>query len=149
MSVRVMWKRDLDHDQVSFGCKACRVRQASLSEGLFAEVEVEKEGRTEMGKKKKGSKGHAQGKKIGGRHTTVIPAAEKVVKFLREHRAVIKVILGEIKTVGNGSLRISVKDINVGLEVKVRSAKSLQTFTVRTKQSKFVTRELRRNFSVK
>ena len=95
-----------------------------------------------------GKKGHASGRKVGGSHTTVIPAAEGLVKFLKKQKAVTKFTLGDIKQVGNGPFRISVKEITGGLEVKVRSARTIQTFKAYTSQGKFVARQLRREFGV-
>ena len=96
-----------------------------------------------------GKKGHASGRKVGGTHTTVISAAEKLVKFLRKQKAVTKFTLGEIKKIDNGPFRISVKEITGGLEVKVRSARTIQTFKVYTSQGTFVARQLRREFGAK
>ncbi len=95
-----------------------------------------------------GKKGHVSGGKVGGNHTTIIPAAEKLVKFLRKHRAVTNVALGEIGQVGNGPFRVSVKEITGGLEVKVRGTRTIQTIKVYTSQGTFVARQLRREFDV-
>ena len=95
-----------------------------------------------------GKKGHVAGGKVGGNHTTIIPTAEGLVKFLKRQKAVTNVSLGEIRQVGNGSHRISVKEITGGLEVKVRGTKTIQILKICTSQGKFVARQIRREFNV-
>jgi hypothetical protein len=95
-----------------------------------------------MGRKK----GHASGGKVTSKHSTVIPAAEKLVAFVRKDKRVNRVALGLIKQVGNGSARISYEQINGGLEVTVRGARTQQVIRLYTGAFRAVRSDLKRKF---
>lgn len=79
------------------------------------------------------AKGHRQGGKIGGRHTSVIPAAEKLVDFLQREPAVNKISIGYIKHgIGGGkhSIKTSLRDGS--LFIKIRGTASIQEIHVYT-----------------
>lgn len=59
------------------------------------------------------SKNHRSGGKMGGKHTTVIDAAEKVVDFLLKLPEVSNVVAGRIKSgIGTAQQRIKFKKRN-------------------------------------
>jgi hypothetical protein len=77
------------------------------------------------------SKNHRAGKKIGGKHTTIIDAAGKIIDFLSKEDNVIKITTGAIKMrlrPARHSLKIS---IETGcLLLKVRGSASIQEIRV-------------------
>ena len=89
---------------------------------------------------------HAQGKKMGRRHTTLIDAAESVVKAARQLDCVTRVTLGMIRqTKGNTvEQKLKITDIPAGLRVTVKGSKTVQELIVytddRTTAAKAMTR---------
>ncbi len=80
------------------------------------------------------SKGHKQGGKITGSHSTVIPAAEKLVDFLQKVNEVDKISIGFIKHgIKSGKHAIKIIELNSGILVKVRGSASIQEIRVYTK----------------
>jgi len=77
-------------------------------------------------------KGLLRGSKFNGKHSTVIPHAERIVRAAKGHPAVRKVVLSVIKQIGGGRSRLTLKPIDAGLEVRVRGGTSIQTFYVYT-----------------
>jgi len=85
------------------------------------------------------SKGHRQGGKITGSHTTVIPAAEKVVDFLQRHNDVNKISVGFIvHGIKSAKHTIKVMKTDTGLLLKVRGSASIQEIRVYTKNKEVV-----------
>ncbi len=82
------------------------------------------------------SKGHRQGGKIAGRHTTVIPAAEKIVDFLQRQEIVNKISIGFIKHgIKSGNHSIKFIEMDSGLLLKIRGSASIQEIRVYTESS--------------
>ncbi len=95
------------------------------------------------------SKGHKQGGKITGSHTTVIPAGEKVVDFLQKEKDVNKISIGFIKHgIRGGKHSIKTMEMDSGLLLKIRGTASIQEIRVYTTQSENVKNSLM-NFSKK
>ncbi|MEN8252569.1 MAG: DUF2103 domain-containing protein [Patescibacteria group bacterium] len=83
------------------------------------------------------SKGHRQGGKISGRHTTVIPAAEKIVDFLARQQEVKKISVGFIKHgIKSGKHSVKIMEMESGLLLKIRGSASIQEVRVYTAQKK-------------
>lgn len=77
------------------------------------------------------SKGHRQGGKIKGRHTTIIPAAEKIVDLLSRNPEVKKISIGFIKHgIKNGKHAIKVTDLDSGVLLKIRGTASIQEIRI-------------------
>lgn len=85
------------------------------------------------------SKGHRQGGKITGSHTTVIPAAEKIVDFLQRQGEVNKISVGFIvHGIKSGKHTVKVMETDTGLLLKVRGSASIQEIRVYTKNKEVV-----------
>ncbi len=73
------------------------------------------------------SKGHKQGGKITGKHTTVIPSAEKIVDLLQKNVLVDKISVGFIKHgIRGGKHAIKIMSMDSGLLLKIRGTASIQ-----------------------
>jgi hypothetical protein len=73
------------------------------------------------------------GLKISGKHTTVIDAAEAVVKAASKLPEVKKISLGIIRcsqTGGRSPRNIKIKDTDAGLEIMVRGSSYVQTIWI-------------------
>lgn len=82
------------------------------------------------------SKGHRAGGKMAGSHTTVIPAAEKIVDFLEKRVEVKKISVGFIKHgIKGGRHSVKITEIESGLLLKVRGTASIQEIWVYTDES--------------
>ena len=79
-------------------------------------------------------------------HTTVIPAGEKVVKWLNKHELVKRISLGMITQVRNGRQAIRIKVVSGGIEVRGRGASTFQVIRVYSNQTEQVARELEKAF---
>ena len=67
------------------------------------------------------SKGHKQGGKITGKHTTVIPSAEKVVDLLQKNGLVNKISVGFVKHgIRGGRHAIKIMDMENGAGIDYR-----------------------------
>lgn len=77
------------------------------------------------------SKNHRSGHKMGGRHTTVIDAAEEVVDYLVKNKDVSSIVAGTIK-MGLKTTKHSIKiKVETGcILLKVRGTKSIQDIRV-------------------
>lgn len=91
-------------------------------------------------------KGLLKGKKISGKHSSVIEAATPLIFILKADARVSKIVLGIIKRIKNGPHRVSVKNIQAGLDVKVRSGNSVQQFYVYTHDGDGVKEVILREF---
>jgi len=79
------------------------------------------------------SKGHKQGGKITGSHTTVIPAAEKVIDLLQKNVGVQKISIGFIKQgIKSGRQAMKIMEMDSGLLLKMRGTASIQEIRVYT-----------------
>jgi hypothetical protein len=77
------------------------------------------------------SKNHRQGKKMGGKHTTVIDAALGVVDLALNMPEVSKVSVGHIKVgIRSGKHRIKVKEMIGGVILTVRGSTSVQEIRI-------------------
>ncbi|XLQ20479.1 MAG: DUF2103 domain-containing protein [Candidatus Moraniibacteriota bacterium] len=85
------------------------------------------------------SKGHRQGGKMIGSHTTVIPAAERVVDFLSREDSVNKISVGFIKHgIKSGKHSIKIMEMESGLLLKIRGSASIQEIRIYTSQKDIV-----------
>jgi len=75
---------------------------------------------------------HLSGKKFSKRHTTVIDAAKKLIKFLANQSLVNKISIGEIKVINNGPKRLKVLTSPAGIKLMVRGSNSRQYFFIYT-----------------
>ena len=93
------------------------------------------------------SKNHRSGGKMGGRHTTIIDAAAKVVDFLLKQDEVSNVIAGHIKSgIGAAPQRIKIKKLAGCLSVIVRGGASIQEIKVFSQNLDQIKKELEKNF---
>jgi len=77
------------------------------------------------------SKGHRQGGKIIGNHTTVIPVAEKLVDYLQKVTDADKISIGFIKHgIKSGKHAMKIMELDSGLLLKVRGSTSIQEIRV-------------------
>lgn len=84
---------------------------------------------------------------MGGRHTTVIDAAAKVVDFLLKQSVVSNIIAGHIKSgIGSAQQRIKVKEEAGCLSVMVRGGASIQEIKVFSQDLAAVQKALEQNF---
>lgn len=94
------------------------------------------------------SKGHRAGGKVAGKHTTVIPAAEKIVDFLEKQTEVRKISVGFIKHgIKSGRHSIKITQIESGLLLKVRGTASIQEIWVYTDECEKIRKILEIKFS--
>jgi hypothetical protein len=94
------------------------------------------------------SKGHRAGGKVAGKHTTVIPAAEKIVDFLERKAEVKKISVGFIKQgIKGGKHSLKIIKIKSGLLLKVRGTASIQDIWVYTDDADAVTKILEAKFT--
>ncbi len=92
-------------------------------------------------------KNHRNGGKMGGRHTTVIDGAIKVVDFLLKSPYVSNVIAGRIKSgIGAAPQRIKIKKETGCLSVVVRGGASVQEIKVFSQNLDLVQTSLEENF---
>jgi hypothetical protein len=78
---------------------------------------------------------HAAGKKISGRHTTLIDVARPIVKTAEGLDCVTKIVLGLIQQAKGTAVSKSLKILNVqaGLRLKVRGSKTVQEIFIYTR----------------
>ena len=89
-------------------------------------------------------KGHRQGGKVQGRHTTIIPAAEKIVDTLSKNPDVKKITAGFIKHgIKSGKHAIKVSEMESGLLLKIRGTASIQEIRIYTNEKEEVTDSLK------
>ena len=84
---------------------------------------------------------------MGGRHTTVIDAATKVVDFLLKLPEVNNIIAGHIKSgIGTAQQRIKIKKETGCLSIIVRGGASIQEIKVFSQELDEVQKKLEKNF---
>ena len=89
-------------------------------------------------------KGHRQGGKVQGRHTTIIPAAEKIVDLLNKNPDVKKISAGFIKHgIKSGKHAIKISELDSGLLLKIRGTASIQEIRVYTNKKEEVKSSLK------
>ena len=76
---------------------------------------------------------HFAGKKISGRHTSIIEPALPVVRQLARRPEVKKISLGQIQQVRNAKQSVQVKKMTGGLRLVVRGTCSIQKISVYSK----------------
>jgi hypothetical protein len=77
------------------------------------------------------SKNHRAGGKMGGRHTTLIDAAQPIVDYLMKHHLVTNIIAGHITMrIKSAPHRLKVMEESGCLLLKVRGTASLQEIRV-------------------
>lgn len=78
-----------------------------------------------------GTKGHRNGGKICGRHTTVSEHAIKVVDFVEKLPEVTRISIGRLTAgIKNAPHCIKLMERSGGLLVKVRGSNTIQEFTI-------------------
>ena len=77
---------------------------------------------------------HISGKKIAKKHSTIIKAAEPIVRSALKMTAVSKIITGEIATIRNGKERIKFTVVPAGLKIMVRGVNARQQLFIYTKE---------------
>jgi len=92
-------------------------------------------------------KNHRSGKKMGGKHTTVIDAAEKVIDFLNKNPYVSNIIAGKIKM----GLKTSAHSMKITqetgcLSIKVRGTGSIQDIRVFSQNLEIVREAFEKEF---
>ncbi|MCK4635606.1 MAG: hypothetical protein KAT32_01985 [Candidatus Moranbacteria bacterium] len=91
------------------------------------------------------SKGHRQGGKIKGRHTTIIPVAEKIVDLLSKNPEVKKISVGFIKHgIKSGKHAIKVSEMESGLLLKIRGTASIQEIRIYTDAKESIKNSLKK-----
>ena len=88
-------------------------------------------------------------KKLTRSHTSLIEAAEDVIKYATEMFEVSKVSLGVIKQISVGKKRIKFLPITGGIKAIIRGNASIQEIFIYTKEEKLVTRTLTELFEAK
>lgn len=92
-------------------------------------------------------KNHRQGGKMGGRHTTVIDAAQLVIDLAQRMPDVTKIVAGYITSgVKGGKQRIKIKKITGGLLVVVRGSVSIQELRIYSDNIEETQRKLEQEF---
>ncbi len=95
------------------------------------------------------SKGHRQGGKIKGRHTTIIPAAEKIVDLLHKNPNVKKISVGFIKHgIKSGKHAIKITDLDSGVFLKIRGTASIQEIKISTNEKEII-KDVLKKYSTK
>ena len=85
---------------------------------------------------------HISGKKIAKSHSTVIKAAEPIIRSALKLTEVSKIITGEIATIRNGTERIKFTVIPAGLKIMVRGINARQQLFVYTNKPDSIQKEL-------
>ncbi len=94
------------------------------------------------------SKGHRAGGKVSGKHTTVIPASEKIVDFLEKQIEIKKISVGFIKQgIKGGNHSIKITKTASGLLLKVRGTASIQDIWVYTDDVENVAKTIKDEFA--
>lgn len=94
------------------------------------------------------SKGHRAGGKISGKHTTVIPAAEKIIDFLEKQTEVKKISVGFIKQgIKGGKHSLKIVKTTSGLLLKVRGTASIQDIWIYTDDADGVAKMVEEKFA--
>lgn len=78
------------------------------------------------------ARGLINGPKFNGKHTTLIAAAEKVVRELRADPRVTKIVIGIIKTKHGGTHSLKATEIMAGLRVVISTPGNVQELFVYT-----------------
>ncbi|MFZ2226367.1 MAG: DUF2103 domain-containing protein [Candidatus Moraniibacteriota bacterium] len=94
------------------------------------------------------SKNHRQGNKMGGRHTTVIDAAQKIVDLAQKMPEVKKVVAGYITSgIRGGKQHVKIEGMVGGLLLKVRGSTCIQEVRVYSKNIKETQGKIERELS--
>jgi hypothetical protein len=94
------------------------------------------------------SKGHRAGGKISGKHTTIIPATEKIIDFLEKQAEVKKISVGFIKQgIKGGKHSLKIIKTTSGLLLKVRGTASIQDIWVYTEDADGVVEMIKDKFT--
>jgi hypothetical protein len=88
------------------------------------------------------TRGLLSGPKFNGKHTTLIAAAETVVKVLRADSRVTKIVIGIIKTKRGGSYNLKATEILAGLRIVVSTPTNIQELFAYTNDQASVRQEL-------
>lgn len=81
------------------------------------------------------SKNHRAGRKMGGKHTTVIDAAKPIVDYFLKHPDVNSVVAGKLQMgIKAGAQRLKITEQSGCLFLKVRGSASIQEIRVFSKK---------------
>ncbi len=94
--------------------------------------------------------GHFGGKRVSKQHSTVIEAAEDIVKFLHKVPEVSKIALGRIDVhLPPTEWRIKFAEIRGGIRLQIRGTNSIQQIMIYTSESAVIKERLDLEFSKK
>jgi len=97
-----------------------------------------------------GRMGHIGGRGVSKQHSTVIEAAQDVVKYLQKNSEISKIALGRIDVhLPSTEWRIKMTEIRGGLKLQIRGTNSIQQIMVYTTDCVGVGAKLRAEFSNK
>ena len=95
------------------------------------------------------SKNHRSGGKMGGRHTTLIDAAQPIVEYLLRHMNVSKITAGHITMrLKTAPHRLKIMEESGCLLLKVRGTASLQEIRVFSQDLSCVKDDIENHFKV-
>lgn len=93
------------------------------------------------------AKNHRAGRKIGGRHTTVIDASIPLIDFLQKHPLVTNIIFGRIKMgIGSAPQRLKFREESGCILITVRGSASVQEIRVFSKDLGTVVDDVQKHF---
>lgn len=75
---------------------------------------------------------HLAGSKISKSHTSIIEAAEPILREVRQQIEVSKIVLGPIRKVKNGPRRVKIQNIPAGIKAICRAPNSIQDIYIYT-----------------
>jgi hypothetical protein len=97
-----------------------------------------------------GRMGHISGKQISKQHSTVIDAAQDVVKFLQKIPEVTKIALGRLDVhLPTTEWRIKYTEIQGGIKLQVRGTNSIQQLMIYTTNCGLIKEKLTSEFQKK
>ncbi len=76
---------------------------------------------------------HLAGKKVAKSHSTIIIEAEVLIKKALKTNFVEKVVIGEIKVINTGKVRLKITKVPAGLKLVVRGKGARQEIFLYTK----------------
>ena len=92
------------------------------------------------------TKGLLRGPKFNGRHSTVIPSAERAVAAARDCAHVTKIALGVITPIRSGQEHLKFMPVSGGLKMQVRGTHAVQVIWLYTTNPEAVIEEITRKW---
>ena len=93
------------------------------------------------------TKGLLRGPKFNGRHSTVIPSAERAVEAARDCAHVTKIALGVITPVRAGREHLKFMPVSGGLKMQVRGTHAVQVIWLYTTNPEAAIEEITRKWT--